>query len=114
MTTTASRPDAALSDLADQLRGQLVRPGDPDYDGARAVWNGMHDRYPSAIARCASTADVLAALRFAVGHELAVAVRGGGHSIPGFSTCDNGMVIDLAPMHGVGVDADDRAAHLSG
>jgi FAD binding domain/Berberine and berberine like len=111
MTTTTSRFDTALSDLADHLRGRLVRPGDADYDSARAVWNGMHDRHPAAVARCASTSDVLAALRFAVDHELPVAVRGGGHSIPGFSTCDDGMVIDLSPMHGVVVDPAARVAH---
>jgi hypothetical protein len=111
MTTTTSQFDTALSDLADHMRGQLVRPGDTGYNSARAVWNGMHDRHPAAVARCAGTADVLTALRFAVDHELPVAVRGGGHSIPGFSTCDDGMVIDLSPMHGVVVDPAARVAY---
>jgi len=111
MTTTTSQFDTALSDLADHLRGRLVRPGDADYEGARAVWNGMHDRHPAAVARCASTADVLTALRFAVDDALPIAVRGGGHSIPGFSTCDDGLVIDLSPMHGVVVDPVARVAY---
>jgi FAD/FMN-containing dehydrogenase len=111
MTTTTSPFDTALSDLADHLRGRLVRPGDADYDSSRAVWNGMHDRHPAAVARCAGTGDVLTALRFALDHELPVALRGGGHSIPGFSTCDDGMVIDLSPMHGVVVDPAARVAY---
>jgi FAD/FMN-containing dehydrogenase len=111
MTTTTNRFDTALSDLADHLRGRLVRPGDADYDSSRAVWNGMHDRHPAAVARCAGTGDVLTALRFALDHELPVALRGGGHSIPGFSTCDDGMVIDLSPMHGVVVDPAARVAY---
>jgi FAD/FMN-containing dehydrogenase len=111
MTSTTSRLDTTLSDLAGQMRGQLVCRGDVDYDSARTVWNGMHDRHPAAVARCASTCDVLAALRFAIDHELQIAVRGGGHSIPGFSTSDDGMVIDLSPMHGVVVDPAARVAH---
>jgi FAD/FMN-containing dehydrogenase len=111
MTTTTNRFDTALSDLADHLRGRLVRPGDADYDSSRAVWNGMHDRHPAAVARCAGTGDVLTALRFALDHELPVALRGGGHSIPGFSTCDDGMVIDLSPMHGVVVDPAAQVAY---
>ena len=83
------------------LRGELIRPGDPGYDEARAIWNGAHDRRPALIVRCAGVADVMRAVEFARSENLLVAVRGGGHSIPGFSTCDGGIVIDLS--------ADDRA-----
>ena len=90
--------------LAPAFRGQLVHPGDEGYDGARAVWNAAFDRRPGLIARCTGTADVVAAVRFARERDLLVAVRGGGHSIPGYSTCDDGLVIDLSPMQGVWVD----------
>src|SRR6202023_1020605 len=79
------------------FEGRLIVPGDPDYDSARAVWNGMVDRHPALVARCTGVAEVVAALRFARQEGLAIAVRGGGHSVAGFSTCEGGMVIDLGP-----------------
>jgi len=95
---------AALAELEASFRGRLVRPADADYDAQRAVWNGSIDRYPALIARCAGVADVIAAVRFAREANLAVAVRGGGHSFPGLSVCDGGIVIDLGPMKGIQVD----------
>ena len=89
--------------------GEIVRPGDPGYDAARAVWNSMIDRRPALIVRPTRNEDVVAALRFAREQELVIAVRCGGHSIPGFSTCDDGIVIDLSRMRGA--DVDPRAAH---
>jgi FAD/FMN-containing dehydrogenase len=74
------------------------------------VWNGSIDRHPAVIARCAGVDDVLTALRFGQDHELPIAVRGGGHSFPGLSTCDDGLLIDLRPMSGVRVDPDARVA----
>src|SRR5512144_2524478 len=100
----------SIAELAEGLRGTLVTPGDADYDAARAIWNGAHDRRPALIVRCAGAADVMRAVEFARSEELVVAVRGGGHSIPGFSTCDGGMVIDLSPMQGVQVDPSTRTA----
>ena len=112
MTTAQSRSDAlgdaTLGELAEALRGELIRPGDPGYDEARAIWNGAHDRRPALIVRCRGVADVLKAVEFARSEGLPIAVRGGGHSIPGFSTVDNGIVLDLSPMNGVRVDPGRR------
>ena len=96
--------DGSVAELAQALRGELIRPGDAAYDEARAIWNGAHDRRPALIVRCAGTADVIRAIEFARSEDLLVAVRGGGHSIPGFSTVDDGIVIDLSPMRGIRVD----------
>jgi len=97
---------AALGELEHRFRGTLVRPGDPTYDVHRRVWNGSIDRYPALIARCAGVADVMAAVRFGRATGLLVAVRSGGHSFPGQSTCDGGLVIDLSPMRGIRVDPE--------
>ena len=99
---------SAVEALASTFGGELVRRGDPTYDERRSVWNGSIDRHPGLIARCAGVADVIAAVRFARTHGLLVAVRGGGHSYPGLSVCDGGMVIDLSLMKGVRVDPDAR------
>jgi FAD/FMN-containing dehydrogenase len=105
---------ATLSELEQGLRGRLIRPGDADYDEARAIWNGAHDRRPALIVGCAGVADVMRAVDFARSEDLPVAVRGGGHSIPGFSTCDGGVVIDLSAMNTVRVDAGGRTAVAEG
>src|SRR5919198_5577727 len=114
MAVTAGARDvigeATLGELEANLRGQLVRPADPDYDQARAVWNAAHDRYPALIIRCAGTADVIRAVEFARSEGLPVAVRGGKHSVAGFSTVDGGVVIDLSPMQGIRVDPAARRA----
>jgi FAD/FMN-containing dehydrogenase len=102
--------DGSIAELAETLRGELIRPGDEGYDEARAIWNGIHDRRPALIVRCAGVSDVVRAVEFASSEELQVAVRGGSHSIPGFSTCDGGIVIDLSPMKGVRVDPVNRTA----
>ncbi len=102
--------DADIADLARQFRGELIRRGDPTYDGARRVWNGVIDRYPALIARCTGVADVLAAVRFARERELVVAVRGGGHNVAGTAVCDDGVVIDLSPMKAMWVDPVARTA----
>jgi FAD/FMN-containing dehydrogenase len=100
--------------LPASFQGEVIRPGDPGYDAARVVWNGMIDRHPAVILRPSSAADVVAALRFARDEELVVAVRSGGHSIPGFSTCDDGVVIDLSRMRGVEADPVRRVARVNG
>ena len=108
MTTDELAPtnlaEGSIAELAQSLRGELIRPTDPGYDDARAIWNGAHDRHPALIVRCAGVADVMRAVEFARSEELLVAVRAGGHSIPGFSTVDGGIVIDLSAMQGVRVD----------
>ena len=99
-----------LDTLTNGFAGEIVRPDDPGYDAARAVWNSMIDRRPALIVRPSGTEAVVAALRFAREQELIVAVRCGGHSIPGFSTCDDGIVIDLSRMRGTDVDPERRIA----
>jgi FAD/FMN-containing dehydrogenase len=100
----------AVEELARAFGGALLQPGDEGFDEARLVWNGIHDRHPALIARCATPDDVVAAVNFAREHDLTVAVRGGGHSAPGYATCDDGIVIDLAPMNKVEVDPDAKTA----
>lgn len=110
---TADGIDAAsLGELREGFRGALVAVGDPGYDVHRKVWNGSIDRYPALIARCAGVADVIASVRFARRTGLEVAIRGGGHSFPGLSSCDGGMVIDLSCMKGVRVDPEARTARV--
>jgi FAD/FMN-containing dehydrogenase len=92
------------------FRGELIRPGDPSYDEHRKVWNGSIDRQPALISRCAGVADVIGAVRFARDQGLQVALRSGGHSYPGLSVCDAGMVIDLGQMKGISVDPEARTA----
>ena len=105
---------AAIRELGEQLQGPVLLSGHPDYDSARRVWNGMHDKRPALIARCANSQDISHAVTFARERELLVAVRGGGHSWPGKSVCDGGMMIDLAHMNSVTVDADKQRAFARG
>jgi FAD/FMN-containing dehydrogenase len=104
----------ALGKLRDQFKGQLIDPDDPEYDQARVVWNAMADRRPALVVRPTGTDDVIAAVRFAREQDLVIAVRGGGHSIAGLSTCDGGIVIDLSGMRGVEIDAKQRVARVQG
>jgi FAD/FMN-containing dehydrogenase len=101
---------AAVQDLAESLRGRLMQPGDGGYDEARKVWNGMIDRRPALIARCAGVADVMSAVRFARDHRLLVSVKGGGHNITGNAVCEGGLMLDLSPMKSVRVDPAGRTA----
>ena len=103
-----------IGDLAAQARGVVIQPGDDRYEDARRVYNAMHDRRPSVIVQAVDTADVAAALAFGVGHGLEIAVRGGGHSVPGFGTCEGGVVIDLSPMRWVRVDPARRTVRVGG
>lgn len=93
-----------LNKLAGAFEGQLVLPDDPSYNEHRNIWNGSIDRYPALIARCTGVKDVIAAVHFARERGVEVAIRSGGHSFPGMSTCDGGMVIDLSPMRQIQVD----------
>ncbi|MFN0123094.1 MAG: FAD-binding oxidoreductase [Blastocatellia bacterium] len=86
------------------LRGQLLGPADMGYDDARRIWNGMIDRRPALIARCAGAADVISCVNFARARQLPVAVRGGGHNIAGHAVCEGGLLVDLSRMKGIRVD----------
>jgi FAD/FMN-containing dehydrogenase len=106
--------ESAIQDLASQLRGQLLHPGDDGYLEASRVYNGMIEKRPALIARCTDVADVIASVNFAREHELVLAVRGGGHSGPGLGTCDGGLVIDLSGMKGTRVDPVERTVRVGG
>ncbi|TCO55755.1 FAD-binding oxidoreductase [Actinocrispum wychmicini] len=103
-----------LSRLRAEFAGRLVEPGDPEYDEARAVWNSMHDRKPSLIARCATAEDVSAALRHARTTGRAVTVRGGGHNVAGTAVADDAVMVDLSLMREVRVDPNAGVAHAQG
>lgn len=100
--------------LRQQFRGDLLRPKDPQYESARGIWNGMVARRPGLIARCSDVADVQAAVRAAAAAGVLTAVRCGGHSLAGFSSCDDGLVIDLSNMRQVTVDREARRCHFAG
>ena len=101
-----------VDDFRASLRGQLLLPDSAGYDDARKIWNGMFDRKPALIARCAGAADVVQSVNFARAHGLLVAVRGGGHSLSGQSVCDNGLMIDLSQMNSVRIDPARRTARV--
>jgi FAD/FMN-containing dehydrogenase len=105
---------AAIRELGESLDGPVILSGHPDYDSARALWNGMHDRRPALIARCTSAEDVSQAVTFARERGLLTAVRGGGHSWPGKSMCDDGLVIDLSAMNSVTCDTETKRARAQG
>lgn len=113
MNDTAILPDA-LGALRASLRGPMIDRHDSTFDEARALYNGMIDRRPLAIARCADVADVVAAVSFARDNRLAVAIRCGGHNGPGFGSVSDGLVIDLSQMKGVRVDPHTRTARVAG
>jgi FAD/FMN-containing dehydrogenase len=99
-----------IAELRASLAGQLLVPEQPDYESARKVWNGAFDRKPALIARCSNANDVVRTVNFARDRQLLVAIRAGGHSFPGHSTCEGGLLIDLSKMDGIRVDAKARTA----
>lgn len=107
---TLARAD--IVDLAAGMRGALLLADSAQYDSARHIWNGAFDWHPALIARCSGQADVRRAIEFARVHRLLTAVRGGGHSTSGKSSCDGGLMLDLSPMQGVRVDPDARRAYV--
>jgi FAD/FMN-containing dehydrogenase len=108
------RGHGAVEVLREIFSGELILPDDPEYDESREVFNAMIDRRPAVIARCATTADVAAAVGFAREGGLVVAVRSGGHSVAGHSVCDGGIVIDLGRLDAIDVDASSRTARAGG
>jgi FAD/FMN-containing dehydrogenase len=107
-------PSGALDRLPPSFAGDVIRPSDEGYDDARRVWNATIDRRPALIVRPTSVDDVVMALRFGRDAGLTIAVRSGGHSVAGFSTCDGGIVIDMGRMRGVSVDSAARVARVNG
>jgi FAD/FMN-containing dehydrogenase len=107
--------EATVQELREAVRGEIVTPADYGYSDACKIWNGAHDGHrPALVVRCVGAADVIAAVGFARGNDLTIAVRGGGHSVAGFSTVDDGIVIDLSPMSGISVDPTARRASVGG
>ncbi len=112
--THAVLPATTVEEFKTRLRGDLFCPGDDGYDSARKIHNGMIDKYPAMIVRCAGVADVIAAVNLARNHHLPLAVRGGGHGVPGFAVCDGGLMVDLSRMKSVRVDLTRRTARAEG
>jgi len=106
--------EEVYSSLHRRFKGDLLRPGHDGYEEARVIWNGMVARAPGLIARCADVSDVQSAVRAASEIGILTAVRCGGHSLAGFSTCDRGLVIDLSRMRQVTVDGEARRARIAG
>jgi len=113
MATTETLSSAARSELRG-ITGEIIGPEDSGYDEARRVHNGMIDRSPGVVIRAASADDVAAGIGFARSHDVPLAIRGGGHSAPGLGTIDDGVVIDLAPLSAVTVDAAGRTVAAGG
>jgi FAD/FMN-containing dehydrogenase len=101
-----------ITELSSGFEGEILRPGDDAYDGARQIWNAMVDKRPAVIARCASVSDVVRAVNFAREAGLLLAVRGGGHNIAGSALCDGGIVVDLSKMKAASVDPGARRASI--
>src|SRR5437867_7587426 len=103
-----------IDELRGQIRGDVIASGDEGYEEARKVYNAMIDRRPAVVVRVVNAGDVIAAVNFARENGLALAIRGGGHSVPGFGTCDGGVVIDMSRMRGIRVDPASATARAEG
>lgn len=103
-----------ISTIPERFKGQVIYPGDAEYDSARKVWNGMIDKYPAAVVRPADEGDVIAAVDFARDHQLPLSVRGGGHNVAGHATNDGGIIIDLSSMKKIEVDPVNRTVRAQG
>jgi len=106
--------ESIVAHLKQSLRGELITQADPNYDKYRAIWNGMIDKHPSMIVRCAGQDDVITAVNFAKDHRLLLSVRGGGHNVAGKALCDDGLVIDLSCMRAVSVDPKSHTVQAQG
>src|SRR3989440_878314 len=104
----------SIAELKRSLRGTLIQPGDPDYDEARKVYNGMIHKKPRLIARCADVADVICSINFGRDNDLLVAIRGGGHNAGGLGICEDGLVIDLVPIQFTRIDPAGRTITVCG
>jgi len=106
--------NTAVAEFKARLRGELIVPGDAQYEKARQVYNAMIDRHPALIARCADVADVIASVNFARDHNIVLAVRGGGHNAAGLGVCDGGLVIDLSSIRYTHVDPEAGTVRVGG
>ena len=106
--------EATLAELRTRLLGLVIAPADSGYENARRIWNGAIDKHPALVLRCSGVADVISGVQFACSEGLPVAIRGGAHSVAGFSTCDDGVVLDLSAMAAVRVDPPNRRALAQG
>ena len=106
--------EATLAELRTRMLGQVISPDDSGYENARRIWNGAIDKHPALVLRCSGVADVISGVQFACSEGLPVAIRGGAHSVAGFSTCDGGVVLDLSAMTAVRVDRRNRRALAPG
>src|SRR5919108_2294027 len=113
-TSTATLDPEAVQAFTATVRGQVVASGDDGYDEARAIWNGLIDRRPALIVRCAGAADVVDAVNFAREHDLLLSIKGGGHNVAGNAVNDSGLVIDLSRMRGVRVDPEAGTVRVQG
>lgn len=117
MTLTSNQEgpmnSGATAKLREELRGEVIQPDDAGYDDARKVYNGMIDKRPAVIARCADVADIIASVRFGRENDLLTAIRGGGHNAAGLGICDDGLVIDLSKMKNVHVDLKAKTARIA-
>ena len=104
------QPEQPLNQFQSTLRGKLIQPQDAEYDSARKIYNGMFDKHPAMIIKCADVADVIAAVNYARSNNMLVAVKGGGHNAAGLGMCDDGLVIDLSPMKGIYIDVKKKTA----
>lgn len=103
-----------IATLRETVRGRVITPSDPDSEDARAVYNAMHDRRPAAVVQCVDSADVMAVVTAARDGGLDLAIRGGGHSVPGSGTLDDGLVSDLSKMNHVWVDPEKKVVRVGG
>ncbi len=114
MTVHRAAPADLAAALAERISGEVITASHSGYAAARRVWNGMIDKQPAAIVRCADARDVATAVRFATEHDVPISVRGGGHNVAGTSLVDDGLVIDLSAMRAVHIDARGRTVHVQG
>lgn len=113
MTTSIhSADETTIQDFEATLRGDLIRPDDPEFHEERAIYNAMIDKHPALIAKCVDVADVIEAVNFGRNHGLETAIRSGGHNGPGLSLVDDGIVIDLSEMKGIRIDPDAQTVRV--